>query len=166
MGYTTKFSGRFTLDKSLSWEHAAIIRGLNDLEPGDVEGAPDAYCQWVPTQSRTGIEWDGQEKFRQYYEWLQFIIDRYLSPWGYRLSGSVDFQGESIDDVGTLEVVDGNVRRNVAKPGPEAWKAADDEDRGAVLRELGESMRSWRNGSRKAAYKAAIAALTALADER
>ncbi len=55
---------------------------------------PSHWCQWVPTRDGKGIEWDGGEKFYNYEEWLHFLIDHFLIPWGYELSGTVSFEGE------------------------------------------------------------------------
>ncbi len=162
MGYTTEFSGSFTLDKPLSWEHAAILRGLHDLERGDLDGAPDAYCQWVPTRDRRGIEWDGGEKFYKYTEWLQFIIDKYLKTWGYRVSGSVDYSGESSDDIGCLEIADNKVSRRAAAGGVEPWKRVNEDDRAYVIKRLAEEAGKWKPCARKSALFAAVAALSSL----
>ena len=63
---------------------------------------PGLWCQWVPTEDGTGIEWDEGEKFYDYTEWLQFIVDHFLRPWGYVLNGEVTWTGERRDDVGKL----------------------------------------------------------------
>jgi hypothetical protein len=68
------------------------------------EGQPDLWCQWVPTEDLEGIEWDGGEKFYEYVEWLEYIIEHFLRPWGYVLNGSVKWQGESFDDRGLIVV--------------------------------------------------------------
>jgi hypothetical protein len=61
---------------------------INEVNPG----MPSFYCQWVPTEDMTGIEWDGGEKFYQAKEWIKFLIKNYLKPWGYILNGKVYFQ--------------------------------------------------------------------------
>lgn len=55
-------------------------------------GMPSFYCQWVPTEDMMGIEWDGGEKFYNAKEWLEFIIENYLKPWGYVLNGQVEYK--------------------------------------------------------------------------
>jgi hypothetical protein len=67
---------------------------------------PSLWCQWIPTEDNMGIEWDGNEKFYCYDEWLAYIIDNFLKPWGITLSGEVEFQGEENDDTGKIIVVD------------------------------------------------------------
>jgi hypothetical protein len=70
------------------------------------EGQPGIWCQWVPTTESDAIEWDGGEKFYNYVEWLQYLIVNFLAPWGYKLNGSVKWQGERMEDRGKIVVVD------------------------------------------------------------
>lgn len=65
---------------------------------------PSLWCQWVPTSDRKNIEWAGGEKFYEYTEWIQYIIDKILIPRGYSLSGSVCFQGEDSGDSGVIGI--------------------------------------------------------------
>lgn len=63
---------------------------------------PGLWCQWIPTEDRAHIEWDGGEKFYNYKEWLKYIIDNILKPRGYLLSGEVTYQGEDFGDFGEI----------------------------------------------------------------
>ena len=154
MGYSTDFSGRFTLDKPLRPEHytyllrfnlvrhmkrdADKVAKLNDLARVAVglpvgsqgcfyvgnwqddkfylddsvtdrneppSGQPGLWCKWRPTEDHC-IEWDGVEKFYDYVQWLVYLIDHFLEPWGYVLNGRVAWQGEDEEDRGTIVVVD------------------------------------------------------------
>lgn len=67
---------------------------------------PGLWCQWVPTEDRLHIEWDGGEKFYAYIEWMEYIISKVLAPRGYIVNGSVKWRGEEFDDTGVLEVHD------------------------------------------------------------
>jgi hypothetical protein len=71
---------------------------------------PGLWCQWVPTEDGTAIEWDGNEKFYYYIEWLQYILDNFLIPWGYVLNGSVFWQGERDSDKGWICVKNNLIR--------------------------------------------------------
>ncbi len=104
MGYTTEFRGRFELHPSLSHEQWLEIGDLSEKRGGDT---PDSYCQWVPSREGDALVWDGGEKFYYYADWLQWIIDNKLKPWGINIAGAVTWQGEEVGDVGRLEVVDG-----------------------------------------------------------
>ena len=35
-------------------------------------------------------------------EWLQYIINNFIEPWGYVLNGEVNWQGERAEDIGTI----------------------------------------------------------------
>lgn len=67
---------------------------------------PGLWCQWMATDANT-IEWDGGEKFYYYSEWLQYIIDNFLTPNGIELSGAVEYFGEDYDDRGIIEIENG-----------------------------------------------------------
>jgi hypothetical protein len=67
---------------------------------------PGLWCQWAPNENGTAIEWDGGEKFYHYVEWLSYIIEHFMKPWGYVLNGSVKWKGEERGDRGTIVVTD------------------------------------------------------------
>ena len=103
-------------------------------------GQPGLWCQWVPnqkdketwTRSEDGTEigWNGAEKFYCYIEWLQYIIDHFLKPWGYVLNGEVEWQGERRDDTGLIVVNDNVVTKKVGRAvykTEEEWSAEDDK---------------------------------------
>ena len=66
-------------------------------------GVPGLWCQWV-VDDNGHINWDGNEKFYNYLEWLSFLMERYLKPWGYTVEGTLDWQGEDDDDFGRIIV--------------------------------------------------------------
>ena len=78
-------------------------------------GQPGLWCQWAPSEDRNHIEWDGSEKFYHYVEWLNYLIENFLKPWGYKISGEVLYQGEEQSDNGRLVIVAGICKTN---PGP------------------------------------------------
>lgn len=83
---------------------------------------PGLWCQWTPTEDGWGLEWDGGEKFYNYVEWLEYIIN-WLKPRGYVLNGSVDYQGEEAGDQGTIVVEDNVVStRALGSDGEEATR--------------------------------------------
>lgn len=71
---------------------------MNDPPPGQ----PGLWCQWTPNEAGTAIIWDGGEKFYYYVEWLQYICDHFLKPWGYTLNGFAMWDGEWDDDNGVV----------------------------------------------------------------
>jgi hypothetical protein len=72
-------------------------------------GQPGLWCQWIPGDEGNSIKWDGNEKFYKYVEWLEYLINQYLIPWGYTLNGKVEWQGEDKDDIGIIEVKNNEV---------------------------------------------------------
>ena len=106
MGYTTKFTGSFKLNTPMN--NIEILDTLLTWRDGEKTplipiNLPDAYCQWVLNKTRTAIEWDRVEKFYNYSDWLQCVIDL-LKPSGFILNGKVEYQGEEISDHGWIEV--------------------------------------------------------------
>lgn len=69
---------------------------------------PGLWCQWVPTDDGEALIWDGNEKFYNYVEWLEYLIDKILKPRGYTLNGECEWQGEDSSDFGKI-IVDNNV---------------------------------------------------------
>lgn len=69
-------------------------------------GQPGLWCQWISNKEGTGLEWDNGEKFYHYDEWLVYLIETFLKPWGYTLNGEVDWFGEDREDIGKLRVKD------------------------------------------------------------
>jgi hypothetical protein len=115
MGYSTDFTGSFELDKPLTPEDLAVLAKINDTrhEPNrDYGGNPDAefpgyYCQWeVTARNPQSLKWDGGEKFYNYSEWLEYLLERFFAPRGYVLNGEVTWSGEDPKDVGCLSVKD------------------------------------------------------------
>jgi hypothetical protein len=74
------------------------------------EGQPGLWCQWVPNENGTEIEWDGAEKFYRYTEWLEYLIEHFLKPWGYKLNGRVVWRSDSNNDSGVIYVKDNKVK--------------------------------------------------------
>jgi hypothetical protein len=78
-------------------------------------GQPGLWCQWTPSEDGEAIVWDEGEKFYDYVEWLKYLIENFLSPWGYKLNGEVMWQGEEQGDVGKIVVKDNVVTTKSAR---------------------------------------------------
>lgn len=63
---------------------------------------PGLWCKWEPSEDGSKLRWDGAEKFYHYTEWLEYIDEKFLKPWGRKLSGAVSWQGEDDSDFGLL----------------------------------------------------------------
>jgi len=70
---------------------------------------PGLWCQWTVTDDGTTLEWDGGEKFYDYIEWLAYLIENFFVPWGRKLNGTIDWDGEESDDRGKIVVNDNHI---------------------------------------------------------
>jgi len=78
-------------------------------------GQTSLWCQWVPNEDGTAIEWDNGEKFYSYIEWIEYLINNFLAPWGYKLNGEVIWQGEDTDDMGKIVIKNNKVKTKQGK---------------------------------------------------
>lgn len=69
------------------------------------ETQPGLWCQWM-IDDDGNLVWDGGEKFYEYGEWLTYLIDNFFAPSGYVCNGEIEFQGEDMNDFGTIHVKD------------------------------------------------------------
>lgn len=119
MGYTTDFHGQFNLDKALTDEQKQTLEDFADERHGGNtqphEGFPGFWCQWRPGYDGKSIEWDGGEKFYDYVEWLEYIIKKFIQPWGLTMNGQVEWRGEDPDDMGLIVVEDNVVTTKVGR---------------------------------------------------
>jgi hypothetical protein len=69
-------------------------------------GQSGLWCKWMPNDEGTAIEWDQGEKFYDYVEWIEYLIEKFLKPWGYVLNGTVEWSGEKREDLGKIVVAD------------------------------------------------------------
>ena len=86
-------------------------------------GQPGLWCQWVITGDGSTLEWDYGEKFYEYERWLEYIQEHFLTPWGSKLNGEIEWSGEARDDIGILYAKDGRIEgvsSTISNPGP-AW---------------------------------------------
>ena len=69
---------------------------------------PGLWCQWVINGNE--LEWDGGEKFYNYVEWLEYLIENFFKPWGITINGEVEWSGEERSDIGKIVVTDNKVQ--------------------------------------------------------
>lgn len=79
----------------------------NNTPPGT---QPSLWCQWIIEYDEYEhfLVWDGGEKFNNYVEWLEYMIEHFFKPWGLKLNGEVEWFGEDLSDRGKI-VVKNNV---------------------------------------------------------
>jgi hypothetical protein len=73
-------------------------------------GQPGLWCQWIIHEDGFELEWNGAEKFYNYIEWLKYLIDHFFEPWGIKLNGEIEWQGEDMSDRGKIGVIDNVVK--------------------------------------------------------
>lgn len=61
---------------------------------------PGLWCHWIIKDNC--LMWNGAEKFYDYIEWLQYLLDNFLSP--YIANGEISWQGEDAEDNGIISV--------------------------------------------------------------
>jgi len=106
--------------------HPNVLRDAYNTPP---KGQPGLWCQWAPNEEGTEIAWDGSEKFYDYEEWIKYIIEHFLKPWGKSITGEITFSGEEPTDRGILFVSDNEVQKvydEITNPGP-AWSKTEHE---------------------------------------
>lgn len=79
------------------------------------DGQPSLWCQWVPNHDGTAIVWDGGEKFYEYVDWIDYLVERFLGPWGYTLNGEVYWSGDDSGDLGRIKIVNNDIKVNAAR---------------------------------------------------
>lgn len=70
---------------------------------------PGLWCGWVPSEDRKKIVWNGLVKFYESVEWIEYIINRILSPKGYDINGEMKCFGEEPADVWEIHIKDNKV---------------------------------------------------------
>ena len=78
---------------------------------------PGLWCQWVPNEDGTALQWDGGEMAYDMREWLYYLIEFYLKPRGYVLNGVVKAQGKDSSDRWSMRLKD-----NALKDGCPAYE--------------------------------------------
>ena len=71
---------------------------------------PGLWCSWIIGGNNEELEWDGNERFYDYVEWLEYMIDNFFAPLGYALDGTISWEGEECDDFGNIHVNNNIVR--------------------------------------------------------
>jgi len=74
---------------------------------------PELWLQWIVNYNEQTneytLEWDQGEKFYGYIEWLEYLIKNIFEPKNILLNGSVNWEGEDRDDVGTITIVNNTI---------------------------------------------------------
>jgi hypothetical protein len=77
---------------------------------------PGLWCQWiVKGVFNEKLEWDEGEKFYNYVEWLRYLITNFFEPWGIKVNGEVEWQGEERDDWGKIVITNNEIKTLLAR---------------------------------------------------
>lgn len=84
------------------------------------EGQPGVWCQWIPNEDGSALEWDEDEKFYEADSWMAYLIDHFLRPgaeasktddpqfveftFDHVLDGEIEAQGEEPSDMWLLRI--------------------------------------------------------------
>lgn len=76
---------------------------------------PGLWCHWIISEDGTKLKWNEAEKFYYYIEWLKYLINHFFEPWGIKLNGEIEWQGEDPDDFGKIIVTDNIVNTKIGR---------------------------------------------------
>jgi len=70
---------------------------------------PSAWCCWGPSKDGNYIICNTEDSFEYPEKWIKYLISHFLSPWGYKVNGSVKWVDEIKDDAGIIKVIENKV---------------------------------------------------------
>jgi hypothetical protein len=136
MGYTTDFEGFITSIKPLPKKIEELINGISstrrmarDIKNYGIEGEfyinndklgvidtnkppqtqPGLWCNWIYDPSNYRIRWNGTEKFYNYVEWLEYLLNIINIFTECQFSGIILWNGGDKNDCGTIIVKDNQI---------------------------------------------------------
>ena len=114
MGYTTEFDGQFDFNRKLTKKELQAMKTLYETRHEDgytPNGKPSIWLQWIVEEYNDYhyLVWDGNEKFYNYIEWLEYLIKYFFKPNKLSITGRVRWRGEEFDDMGTINVEENKV---------------------------------------------------------
>ena len=119
MGYTTQFSGILKFTNPLTAEEELALQPLmgedtDSLKKNDAidfvmpEGWRGGYIQLEIAKDKSGLQWDGSEKFYNAVETVNSVIMTMQKKFpDFGLKGGLIAQGEGVGDVWKLLIKDG-----------------------------------------------------------
>jgi len=112
MGYTTDFDGQFEFNRKLTKKELQAMETLYETRHEDgYKEKPSIWLQWIVEEYHDThyLVWDGNEKFYNYIEWLEYLIKYFFKPNNLSITGRVRWRGEEFNDMGVIEVEDNDV---------------------------------------------------------
>lgn len=65
---------------------------------------PGLWCQWIVSLDGKYLEWNGNEKFYNYVEWLNYLITHFFTPNNIFINGSIMWRGDDFNDMDKITV--------------------------------------------------------------
>lgn len=152
MGYSTDFVGTISIQPPLNASEIEYLQAFSDTRHmlrkegpyfiGDTEDdvleyntppaeQPSLWCQFLPSDDGTYLEWNGAEKTQAGKEWIEYIIKHFLKKsalakktniacfrdftFNHICNGIMDAAGEGRNDVWRIIVKDNKVKRELGK---------------------------------------------------
>jgi hypothetical protein len=84
-------------------EDESILRHSYNVPPED---QPGLWCHWTVNEDGTALVADGDFGGYSHDEWVEYLIEHFLQPWGYVVNGQVKWQGSDPPDHGAICVVE------------------------------------------------------------
>ena len=104
MGYTTDFTGEIKLSRKLTIKEAKeLLEIAEDSDIAQEKTGIHGYMQWVPTHALDGIVWDGNEKFYNYTQFMEWLCG-WLKDRDIAANGELFWSGEDAADTGRIVV--------------------------------------------------------------
>lgn len=107
MNYSITFEGSLKLNKKLDdYLYETLVEYSE--EEHSLLTEPSVWCDWVPSEDRTEIVWNGSEDTRATKEWLEFLIQWFFKPRNYILNGRLEWS-DNEGNKGYYEVINNKV---------------------------------------------------------
>ncbi len=106
MGYNSIFTGSFSLDRPLTDEQYNTFKKSLDHHYISCScgscNIHDSSCRWEIQEDQKSIKYIHKYyySFRRWHhiQWIHYIIDNFIHPWGYLLNGEVSWQVKYYED--------------------------------------------------------------------
>lgn len=108
--------GAYFVGKNLGYEDPVVFEDDTSRFLVPPQSQPGFWCKWTPTEDGTAIVHNGHGDFYFYVEWLQYLLEHFLMPWGYTLHGTVRWRGSDETDHGYVTVENNQVSVHTWSP--------------------------------------------------
>jgi len=111
MSYDTEFYGEFVLSRPATRDETILVNHISEnIHFQRYRDFPSSFCGWVITSDGRALKWDHGDNFTEYIEWVQFLIRNIFEPRGIKLTGTVEWKGEELSDIGKIIIVQNKIK--------------------------------------------------------